>query len=126
MQYFADSVFGISCSAYCSVTGVAFISIPIESNDFGNLIDDYRWGVVRSLLPDKQYDAVFFTPPANTFHDQGAEFRLAFRGGCERSWFGADGIPTSMKNQIKEENLIWQRVNGRLVYHWLNSIALTL
>ena len=107
---FADSVFGISCSAYCNVKGAAFTSIPMESNDSVHLIDNSRWGVVRSLLPDKQYDAVFFTPPTNTFHDMGTEFRPAFRGGCERSWFGADGIPTSMQNQTKEDNLIWQRV----------------
>ena len=106
---------GISCSSYSSVKGVDFTSIPAESNDLGNLIDDYRWGVVRSLISDHQYNAVLFAPPTNTFYDEGNDFRPAFRGTCERSWFGAEGIPAGMKNQIKEDNLIWQRVGEACV-----------
>ena len=55
-------------------------------------------------------DAVIFTPPANSYIVEPTELLPALRALEGSGWFGLPGIPLSLKDASKTEDISWIRV----------------
>ena len=84
-------------------------SIPLRSHDHGNLIDDEAWSSLVSESRSELVDAVLVTPPSGTYVSQASDIMPALRGVEGKAWFGLPGLEPSVKEKLREEDILWTR-----------------
>ena len=80
LHIFETSLFSWSCASESRVKGAFIRGAPLASQRFGNLIDDYAWGVLVKAGEHDEVEAIVITPPSSTYLDKGDGLVPALRG----------------------------------------------
>ena len=105
-----DGLFGHSCVTDVGVKGVSLQAIRSSSEAFGNLNDQYTWGVLRKAMGSDVVDGMLFTPSAATYIDTASEFLDAWRSAEGQGIYGLPHLPQCIfAEELRREDLHWHR-----------------
>ena len=115
LHLFATGLFSFSCSTLPRDDGIIVEAIAGKSEQYGDLMDDYSWGVMAEVLLSDVIDAVLITPPSGTYTSQATTVLPALRADSGQEWFGCRGLPNGLSSALRDEDLVWLRVAETLL-----------